>query len=159
MKKSIISLFTILAVLLMASCSKKEDVCNINAPGVRLEQQDELKAYIEKHHPDAVYHSLGFYYEIIAEGNARQAPDGCSEVRVNYSGALADGTEFDKATNVLFNLRTLIPGWRLALPLIREGGIISIVLPADLAYGDTGIDNIIPKGAITVFKIELLEVR
>lgn len=159
MKKSIIYLFSLLTMIL-ASCSKKsEDVCDVNAPAIRQEQLDQLKDYVEKNHPDAIYNDHGFYYEVIVDGNAQKTPTGCSDVRVNYSGTLADGKEFDKANNVVFNLRTLIPGWRIALPIIKEGGIINIVLPADLAYGDAGIENIIPRGAITVFKIELLEVR
>lgn len=159
MKRQLIALCALVTILLV-SCAKKDDnVCNLNAPAIKQEQLEQLKVYMEKNHPDAFYSEHGFFYEIIADGNAQRSPDACSDVRVNYSGTLADGTEFDKANNVSFNLRTLIPGWRIALPLIREGGIINIYLPADLAYGDAGIENIIPKGAMTIFKVELLEVR
>lgn len=145
--------------LFFYSCTKdKGNDCNVTVPTISQEQVNELNEYIKLHRiENAIYHDAGFYFVIDAEGS-NKTPDGCSEVVVNYSGHLPDGKEFDRANNVLFNLNSLIPGWRVGLPLIKEGGIITLYLTPELAYGAKGVENLIPQNSVTIFKIELITV-
>lgn len=161
MNKSIFYTFIAVLVLYLSSCSKSEDQsnCTVNPPVVDSAKIEQLAEFVNKNYPNALLHSQGFYYEIIADGNRLNTPTACSDIVVNYSGTLDTNQEFDSGSNVAFSLRSLISGWRVALPLIGEGGIIRIILPSELAYGQNGIDNIIPQNATTIFKIELLEVQ
>jgi len=54
-------------------------------------------------------------------------------------------------------LSSVIPCWREAIPLIKEGGKSKITCPAESAYGNRG-SGIIPGGAALTFEVELIEV-
>lgn len=153
-----ILIFSIMTAFIF-SCSKTDETnCHVGTPEISADQQKLLLEFIESNRIEAVLHPAGFYYHIDAEGTNKK-PNGCSRVEVNYSGKLTNGQEFDRANNVYFELSELINGWRLALPLIKEKGIITIYLPAELGYGEAGVGNMIPKNSITIFTVELLNVR
>ncbi|HKS10153.1 MAG TPA: FKBP-type peptidyl-prolyl cis-trans isomerase [Pyrinomonadaceae bacterium] len=85
-------------------------------------------------------------------------------VRVNYTGWLANGTEFDSSAKhggpSQFSLGPgLIPGWNEALQSMKVGGKRRIILPPSLAYGAAGQPPRIPPNATLTFEIELLAVR
>jgi len=158
MKKNIYVLIFGAALTFFNSCQKadKNESCDVRTETISASNSELLKVYMENEHPEAAYHADGFYYEIVAAGTGK-SPNACSEVVVNYQGSLTNGTIFDKSTNQQFGLNSLILGWRLGMPLIKPGGIIILYLPPELAYGSTGVHNLIPGNAITIFNIELLE--
>lgn len=160
MKKNIYILALGAALSILSSCNKKDNAssCDVRVEQVSANNAEILKNLIDEHHPNAVYHTDGFYYEIVAEGTGKQ-PNACSPVTVNYQGTLTNGTVFDKSNNIQFGLNDLISGWRVGLPLIKSGGIIILYLPPELAYGANGVSNLIPGNAITIFNIELLQVN
>ena len=51
----------------------------------------------------------------------------------------------------------LIPGLEEGLMLMKEGDKYKFVIPPELAYGESGVENI-PGGATIVFEIELIKV-
>lgn len=160
-KNYIFKIITVVAsILVLSGCQKSSDKdCFVGSPAISEQQIQTVKEYIDQNNiKDAIYNGAGFYFVVDAPGS-RKYPTGCSEVVVNYSGHLVDGKEFDRASDVTFNLNQLIPGWRLGLPLIQEGGIITLYLPADLGYGSDGVANLIPQNSVTIFKIELLKVN
>jgi FKBP-type peptidyl-prolyl cis-trans isomerase FkpA len=53
----------------------------------------------------------------------------------------------------------VIPGWTECLQLVKEGGKIKLIIPAELAYGDQGAGAQIPGGATLVLEIELIKVN
>src|SRR5882672_4455634 len=103
----------------------------------------------------------GIQYEIIKEGNGRQ-PAITDKIKAHYKGALLDGKEFDSSfkRNQPFSapLRSLIRGWQIAIPLMKEGSHWRLWIPSDLAYGDRGAGSDIPGGATLMFEVELLEI-
>lgn len=97
--------------------------------------------------------------------------DGCEPkskandmLTMHYTGKLADGTKFDSSHDrdqpFTFQLGVgqVIKGWDLGLTKMCVGEKRKLTIPADLAYGDRGADNIIPGGATLVFDVELLNV-
>ena len=52
----------------------------------------------------------------------------------------------------------MIVGWDKGLQGLCAGAKASLIVPADMAYGDNG-DEIIPAGAVLRFDIEVLKVR
>lgn len=103
----------------------------------------------------------GLAYEIAVPGSDRK-PVATDVVRVNYTGALIDGTLFDSSEGrgpYETKLDQVIPGWTEGVPLIGEGGAIRLFVPPALAYGDYGSNSgDIPPGATLVFDIQLLAI-
>jgi len=89
------------------------------------------------------------------------SPTSDSTVKAHYHGTLRDGTVFDSSVErgqpFSASLSSVIPCWREAIPLIKEGGKSKITCPAELAYGNRG-SGIIPGGAALTFEVELIEV-
>ncbi len=85
-------------------------------------------------------------------------------VAVNYTGWLQEtGERFDSSINrpatfpVTIGAGGVIQGWEQGLPGLAEGGSRRLIIPADLAYGDTGQGSI-PAGATLIFDIILVDV-
>lgn len=95
-----------------------------------------------------------------------------SKVTVHYTGWLYDsnqpdqkGTEFDSSRNkgdpfsFVLGQRQVIAGWDQGVAGMQVGGQRRLVIPGDLAYGDSGAGGVIPPGATLVFDVELLDVQ
>lgn len=98
---------------------------------------------------------------IVGEGEEVAIGD---TVSVHYIGRLQNGQEFDnsyhRGTPFVFEVGAgrVIEGWEQGLVGMKVGGQRVLVIPSDLAYGDTGAGPI-PGGATLVFAIELLEIK
>jgi FKBP-type peptidyl-prolyl cis-trans isomerase FkpA len=101
----------------------------------------------------------GLLWRRVAGGGAGARPTVDDTVTLHYVGTLVDGSEFDSSVRrgqpATFPLRSLIPAWQLAVPMMAVGDTIEIAAPADLAYGPIGRGPI-PGGATLLFRIELL---
>ena len=100
----------------------------------------------------------GIVYLIQDSGSEVRATDDRDTVKVNYRGTLIDGKEFDKNDGIEFPLNRVIRGWTEGMKLIGEGGKITLVIPANLAYGERGPREI-GANATLVFDVDLLEVH
>lgn len=115
-----------------------------------------IDAYLQDNGLVADLDLSGLRYIIREQGDGL-APNSASTVRVNYEGRLLDDTEFDAANDATFDLRTTIPGWQLGLPLLQEGGSVTLIIPSRLAFGPQDLD-VIPPNSVLVFDIDLLAV-
>lgn len=113
------------------------------------------KEWMAKNNADSTL--TGIVYLIQDPGNGVRATSDRDTVRVNYRGTLIDGTEFDKNDDITFPLNRVISGWTEGMKLVGEGGKITLVLPAELAYGERGPANI-GANATLIFDVDLLEV-
>jgi FKBP-type peptidyl-prolyl cis-trans isomerase FkpA len=108
--------------------------------------------------------------ELVAGQGAAAAAG--SRVTVHYTGWLyesgrpdAKGQEFDSSRTggkpFTFGLGAgqVIAGWDQGVAGMRVGGQRRLVIPAALAYGDSGAGGVIPPGATLVFDVELLDVQ
>lgn len=87
-----------------------------------------------------------------------------STVKVNYVGSILDGTlVFDTYAARMPDTFTLpsapVKGIAEGLIGAREGGKRKLIIPPDLAYGETGYPGYVPPHATVIFDIEILEVR
>ncbi len=141
------------------SCKKDKDGggCNITITAAPAQETAALAQYLDDRGIAAEQHEKGFFYTISNTGSGKQ-PDACSNVRVNYIGRLKNGDIFDQANNISFGLSGLISGWQAGIPLIKAGGSITLYLPPAHGYGSQGGGSV-PPNAITIFTVDLLEVK
>ncbi len=104
----------------------------------------------------------GVQYKVLVEGTGK-VPEAKQHVKVNYSGRLIDGTEFDSSykRNEPFRCSTsggVIEGWQEVLKMMPVGSKWEVYIPSDKAYGRREMGEIKP-GSTLIFTIELLEIE
>ena len=103
----------------------------------------------------------GLQYKIVEKGEGK-SPTSEDKVIAHYTGKLLDGTVFDSSHDrgepATFPVSDVIKGWQEALPMMKEGGKWQIVVPANLAYGDRGVGNLIGPNETLIFDIELVSI-
>ncbi len=104
----------------------------------------------------------GLKYRLLRQG-AGAAPKATNTVRVHYHGWLDNGKVFDSSyqrdEDISFGLNQVIPGWTEGMQLVGAGGMIELLIPSDLGYGNRGAPPVIPPKATLHFLVELLEVQ
>jgi FKBP-type peptidyl-prolyl cis-trans isomerase FkpA len=132
---------------LIASCSGSEPAA-VPAKGVNTMQSMELKA-----------------------GTGQGITAGKIAV-VNYTGWLYDasakdnkGKQFDSSLKAGQPFRfpvgagQVIKGWDQGVLDLKVGGSRRLIIPPELAYGDSGAGGVIPPGATLVFDIDLVAIE
>ncbi len=102
----------------------------------------------------------GLKYRIDKPGNDRHPQKGW-RVWIEYTGRLDDGTVFsstDETGNIDIWLGQgqVIKGWEEALPMIGEGGKISLIVPPNLGYGNIDTYDV-PAGSTLHFDIKMIQ--
>ena len=84
-------------------------------------------------------------YKILKSGADGPSPQMTDTVTVRYHGTLIDGTPFDifdasvKHGDVaIFSMKDVIPGWGVALQMMKPGDKWQLFVPPSLAYADYG---------------------
>eukprot|EP00052_Salpingoeca_macrocollata_P015687 m.125246 g.125246 ORF g.125246 m.125246 type:complete len:179 (+) comp19772_c3_seq1:33-569(+) len=87
-------------------------------------------------------------------------------VWVDYTGTLEDGRVFDTSRQenrepISFQLGQgkVIPGWEQGLMGACEGEMRKLKIPPELAYGDTGVKDVIPPKAHLFFDVEVKKIE
>lgn len=103
----------------------------------------------------------GVCYVISKPGDG-QKPSLSDSVQVHIKGYLPEGNIFEDTYSGKNPLRTvpsrLIPGMREALQIMPAGSVWRIFIPSTLAYGENGVQGVIPPFSAIVFDVELLKV-
>ena len=114
-------------------------------------------------HDDVVKTKSGLLYKVLKKGNGGVSPTESQVVTVHYEGKLTDGTVFDssftRGVPAKFGVNQVIPGWVEGLQLMSVGDEYEFVIPANLAYGQNGIPNVIPPNSVLIFKVNLIEIQ
>ncbi|MBL7740094.1 MAG: FKBP-type peptidyl-prolyl cis-trans isomerase [Chitinophagaceae bacterium] len=156
MKNSVLPLFLLLIIVSGSGCLK-DKTCTPKMPS---SEAATIQTYAGLNGIIAVPHSSGLYYEILDPGTGATAT-ATSTIFITYTGKMLDGTVFDQQNNsgaTGWPLNQLIEGWRVGIPLIKEGGRIRLLIPSSMAYGCTGYGGI-PGDAILDFDITLVDVQ
>jgi FKBP-type peptidyl-prolyl cis-trans isomerase len=101
----------------------------------------------------------------LREGEGAEAALG-NCITVHYRLSLADGTPiegnntFEDGSPIAFELAegSLIEGWIQGIPGLKEGGFRRLLVPAELAYGQTERPGI-PAGSDLIFDVELVKIE
>ena len=101
----------------------------------------------------------GLRYRVIKSGSG-QTPTADDIVTVAYKGTLVDGYVFEQTKpGETKNLPAgqVIPGWKEALSLMKEGDEWELVIPSELAYGAARTEAI-PSNQVLTFDMQLIAV-
>lgn len=102
--------------------------------------------------------------EDLRKGEGQEVVVG-SKVSVQYTGWLADGTQFDSSLDrgvpfeFVVGKGEVVSGWDEGMLGMKVGGQRRIVMPPDRAYGEKGRAGVIPPNATIVLEVELLGVK
>ncbi len=121
---------------------------------------EELFLAQNKERPDIQVTESGLQYEILVQTEGEK-PLANSTVRVHYEGVFLDGSQFDISTDengAFIPLEMVVPGWTEGLMLMSVGSKYRFFIPSHLAYGQDGIQSVIPPFSTLVFTVELLEI-
>lgn len=151
-------LITFFAAFLFITCNKKND--NACTPVTASEESEQLITFCNAHSINYTVDTNGIYYQVIDQGSGN-TPDMNSTITVTYTASTLDGNIIeDKTTKpVTEQLSEFIEGWRIALPYIQKGGRIKMVIPSSLAYGCTGISNLIAPNSPLYYDVVLINVE
>lgn len=104
----------------------------------------------------------GLQYKVIKAGTGPR-PKATSQVTVNYTGKLLDGTEFDASKRhggpATFRLDRVVSGWTEGVQLMNAGSTYQFWIPGELGYGPQGSGPTIPPNATLCFEVELLSFK
>jgi len=102
-------------------------------------------------------------YVVTTPGTGK-APCLESTITVTYSGRLmSNGNVFDSSINpISFGLSQLILGWKLVLPSVTSGAVVTLYIPSGYAYGavakPAGPSGVpIPANSNMIFDITLID--
>ncbi|NOR87549.1 MAG: peptidylprolyl isomerase [Bacteroidales bacterium] len=143
-------LFAFTMLIGFTSCNKEDDL--------PLEEQkaldiQKIETYLADNNLEAHQTASGLFYTITDEGTGAY-PNIGSNVTVQYTGKLLDGTAFDNGT-ATFPLTNVIAGWQEGIPLFKIKGRGKLYIPSYLGYGATGTSSI-PGNSVLIFDIYLI---
>lgn len=104
---------------------------------------------------------LQFFELQPGKGNKPQVGD---ILTMHFIGKLTDETEFantyleNTPVTVIFGRDQLLPGWEEGVGMMTEGSKARLVVPPELAFGETGY-GIIPPNAQIILDVELLSIK
>lgn len=149
--KNILTLFTL---ILFTACSSDDSEIDYTA-----KNEAEIQTYIAANNLSPIKSNSGLYY-IIEEQGTGARPTLSDRVKVAYKGYLTNGDVFDESQEGLSFpiLANLIPGFAEGINYFNAGGKGKLIIPANLAYGSRGNEQI-PAGAVIIFDIQLLYVN
>ncbi|MHB8474937.1 MAG: FKBP-type peptidyl-prolyl cis-trans isomerase, partial [Steroidobacteraceae bacterium] len=132
---------------LIAACGGGEPAA-VPAKGVDTMQSMELKPGTGEGITAgkiAVVHYTGWLYDASAKDNKGR----------QFDSSLKPGQPFRFPVGA----GQVIKGWDQGILNLKAGGSRRLIIPAELAYGDSGAGGVIPPGATLVFDIDLVAIE
>jgi FKBP-type peptidyl-prolyl cis-trans isomerase len=100
----------------------------------------------------------GVYKKVLKSGEG-DTPKNGDTVTVAYKGIFEDGTLFDEAEGMTFEINdNMIPGLEIGVKTMRPGEKTILVIRYDYAFGEKGHEHIPPKASL-IFMIDLIEIE
>lgn len=127
-------------------------------------QRNAELAQIAAKYPGLTPDPSGIMYTIQKEGSG-QKPKAGSTVQVAYKGMFLSGEVFDASDihggplEFTAGMGEVISGWDKAILDMKTGEKRLVVIPPELAYGESGAGGVIPPNSFLVFEMELAGIK
>jgi FKBP-type peptidyl-prolyl cis-trans isomerase len=151
------SIIVIVTLGLLTGCLKQDD-----GPSFEKQLENDLAIIDQYLALNAIVaevdEATGLRYVIHESGSGAQPTLEISTcVLIDYTGwLLSTELEFDAGEDKNFPLVGLIAAFQIGMPLIAEGGHITMYVPSGFAYGTRGVPQAgIPKNANLIFEVYL----
>ena len=120
-----------------------------------------LENFMQKNNIKAEKMRDGLFCTTITEGSGEALRQG-EYVKIRYVGKLLNGKTFDESPvgePFVFQIgyRQVVTAWDMALVRLKIGAKVKLYVAPQLAYGTSGIGDVIPANAPLIYEIELLE--
>ncbi len=102
---------------------------------------------------------------IVTRNTLGRQPQAGETVLVNYTGLLGSGVKFDSSLDrgqpfeFPLGRGRVIKGWDEGIGKLRVGEQATLIIPAQLGYGDRGAGGVIPPNATLIFLVELVGIK
>jgi len=139
-----------------------EEQNSLSSNKLSSEELAKLSNYLKKNGIDQRMTS-GIYYVENKKGSGKKAVHG-STVEVHYKLFDLDGNLWgtshknERPFKFVLGTGAVIKGWEVGIKLMREGGMATIIVPSNMAYGESGKGNI-PPNTTLVFDLYLVSVK
>ncbi|MBV6646306.1 MAG: FKBP-type peptidyl-prolyl cis-trans isomerase [Cyclobacteriaceae bacterium] len=156
MKKNLFPASLLLLGVLVSCLDTDDEVFDINE---QLTIDSTLIAdYLADNNITAATHDPSGVRYVIHEAGSGDSVQITDVITANYEGRfLSNDQVFDSGEDVSFPLNQTIIGWQIGIPLIRQGGRITLYIPSPWAYGPRGRSTI-PPNAVLIFDVELRDI-
>jgi len=167
-KSLAISITMTVAALAIVGCGKKTDSEDVPAPAPSTEAQAPAGAASAT--PATGNETMPMTKKDLVVGTGAEIKGGQNAL-VHYTGWLYDaaapdnkGKQFDSSVggepfDFPLGGGAVIKGWDEGVVGMKVGGKRRLVIPPDMAYGNSGAGGVIPPGATLVFDVELVEIQ
>jgi FKBP-type peptidyl-prolyl cis-trans isomerase FkpA/FKBP-type peptidyl-prolyl cis-trans isomerase FklB len=127
--------------------------------GLKKASQDFLDQNKKK--PGVKVTPEGVQYEVLKEGEGLKATLEDTLI-VHYVGKIYTGEQFDSSYDrgepLELNLKSMIEGWKIGIPLMNKGSKYRFFIPHSLGYGERA-SGPIPAYSTLIFEVELLDIK
>jgi len=164
-KSLALSITMTVAALAIVGCGKKTDSEDVPAPVT-----DASTAPAAAASPATGNENMALTKKDLVVGTGAEIKSG-QDALVHYTGWLYDaaapdnkGKQFDSSAggepfNFPLGGGAVIAGWDQGVVGMKVGGKRRLVIPPEMAYGNSGAGGVIPPGATLVFDVELVEIQ
>jgi len=125
--KKFVPIIFLLVIITFAGCKK--------IPTQAEKDLTEIEQYAKDNGLNGAFTGSGLYY-VIRDAGTGGHPTANTKVTVGFKGYYLSGTVFDENDYATFKRSHLIKGWQEGIPMVGEGGDITLLIPYDLAYND-----------------------
>ncbi|MFN8254840.1 MAG: FKBP-type peptidyl-prolyl cis-trans isomerase [Bacteroidales bacterium] len=141
-----------------------EEERKLMAESMKEQEENLIKGYLSDNNISIEPKLSGLYYIETKKGIGKKVKMG-DKLKVRYTGSFIDGKIFDSSyqrkEDFTFRMGKgdVIAGWEEGFSLMQEGGKAKFIIPSNLAYGEKGVERIIPPYSTLIFEVELVKIN
>lgn len=140
----------IFSVILIFSSCRRDD-----PEYIAKRDREKILEYLEDHELDYQELESGVFVVIEEEGIGGY-PSENSTVKLNYTGYLLNGDEFDSGTGANIYLPSAVEGFSIGIREFQRDGEGKILIPSELGYGSFAQGSI-PRNSVLIFDVKIID--